>query len=127
PALPDDRSAARVAMRAEITRYVRTHLSDPELGPASIALAYAISVRTLHALFEDADQSVAGLVRTERLGRCLEDLRRRGGGSVTEIAFRWGFSDAAHFSRVFKRAFGATPSEVRRAAIAGCAPVNGSR
>ncbi|MGH2890657.1 MAG: helix-turn-helix domain-containing protein, partial [Solirubrobacteraceae bacterium] len=127
PALPDDRSAARVAMRAEITRYVRTHLSDPELGPASIALAYAISVRTLHALFEDADQSVAGLVRTERLARCLEDLRRRGGGSVTEIAFRWGFSDAAHFSRVFKRAFAATPSEVRRAAIAGCAPVNGSR
>lgn len=127
PALPDDRSAARVAMRAEITRYVRTHLSDPDLGPASIARAYAISIRTLHALFEDADQSVAGLVRTERLSRCLEDLRRRSGGSVTEIAFRWGFSDAAHFSRVFKRAFGTTPSDVRRAAVAGCAPVNGSR
>jgi AraC family transcriptional regulator, positive regulator of tynA and feaB len=96
---------------------VKTHLQDPKLGPASIARAYAISVRALHALFEDVDASVAGLVRTERLARCLEDLQRPNGGSVTDIAFRWGFCDAAHFSRVFKRAFGVTPSEVRHQAL----------
>ena len=118
PALPSDRSAIRAAMRAEIARYVRTHLQDPQLGPAAIARAYAMSVRTLHALFEDVDESVAGLVRAERLARCLEDLRRPNGGSVTDIAFRWGFCDAAHFSRVFKREFGATPTEVRQAALA---------
>ncbi|MGA9857967.1 MAG: helix-turn-helix domain-containing protein [Solirubrobacteraceae bacterium] len=118
PALPTDRAAVRAAMRTEITRYIRTHLSNPGLGPASIARAYAMSVRTLHALFEDVDESVASLVRTERLARCLEDLRQPNGGSVTEIAFRWGFCDAAHFSRVFKREFGATPSDVRQAALA---------
>ena len=118
PALPNDRSAARAAMRAEIGRYVRTRLQDPQLGPASIARAYAMSVRTLHALFEDVESSVAGLVRTERLARCLEDLQQPNGGSVTDIAFRWGFCDAAHFSRVFKREFGATPSEVRQVALA---------
>jgi AraC-like DNA-binding protein len=118
PALPSDRAATRAAMRAEIARYVRSHLQDPQLGPASIARAYAMSVRTLHALFEDVDASVAGLVRTERLARCLEDLQQPNGGSVTEIAFRWGFCDAAHFSRVFKREFGATPSEIRHAALA---------
>jgi AraC family transcriptional activator of tynA and feaB len=118
PALPSDRSASRAAMRAEIARYVRTHLQDPQLGPAAIARAYAMSVRTLHALFEDVDASVAGLVRTERLARCLQDLQQPNGGSVTDIAFRWGFCDAAHFSRVFKREFAATPSEVRQAALA---------
>jgi AraC family transcriptional regulator, positive regulator of tynA and feaB len=118
PALPSDRSATRAAMRAEITRYARTHLQDPRLGPASIARAYAMSVRTLHALFEDDDASVAGLVRRERLARCREDLQQPNSGSVTEIAFRWGFCDAAHFSRVFKREFGATPSEIRHAALA---------
>ena len=117
PALPNDRTAARAAMRAEIGRYVRTHLQDPQLGPAAIARAYAMSVRTLHALFEGVDASVAGLVRSERLARCLEDLQQPNGGSVTDIAFRWGFCDAAHFSRVFKREFGATPSEVRQAAL----------
>jgi AraC-like DNA-binding protein len=77
-----------------------------------------MSVRALHALFEDAEESVAGLVRGERLARCIEDLQQPNGGSVTEIAFRWGFSDAAHFSRLFKRAFGVTPSEVRHEARA---------
>jgi len=119
PALPSDRAATRAALRAEIGRYIRGHLRDPRLGPASIASAYAISVRTLHSLFEDAGVSVSGLVRAERLARCMEDLRRPEGGSVTDIAFRWGFSDAAHFSRVFKRHFGLTPSEVRHAAMRG--------
>jgi AraC family transcriptional regulator, positive regulator of tynA and feaB len=59
------------------------------------------------------------LVRAERLARCLEDLQRANGGSVTDIAFRWGFCDAAHFSRVFKRAFGVTPSDVRHEALRG--------
>jgi AraC family transcriptional regulator, positive regulator of tynA and feaB len=118
PRVPTSRSATRAAMRTEIRRYVRTHLQDPMLGPASIARAYAMSVRALHALFEDAEESVAGLVRTERLARCFEDLQRPNGGSVTDIAFRWGFCDAAHFSRVFKREFGATPSETRQAALA---------
>ena len=75
----------------------------PTSGPTSIAQAFSISLRALHALFEDADASVAVLVRNERLARCEEDLRRPNGGSVTDIAFRWGFCDAAHFSRVFKR------------------------
>ena len=117
PCVPTGRDATREAMRAEIRRYVKTHLQDPDLGPASIARAYAMSVRALHALFEDVDASVAGLVRSERLARCLEDLQRPNGGSVTDIAFRWGFCDAAHFSRVFKRAFGVTPSEVRHQAL----------
>jgi AraC-like DNA-binding protein len=119
PCVPTGRVATREAMRAEIRRYVKTRLQDPELGPASIARAYAISVRALHALFEDVDASVAGMVRSERLARCLEDLQRPNGGSVTDIAFRWGFCDAAHFSRVFKRAFGVTPSDVRHGALRG--------
>jgi AraC-like DNA-binding protein len=77
-----------------------------------------MSVRSLHALFDDADESVAGLVRGERLAHCLQDLQRPGSGSVSEIAFRWGFRDAAHFSRVFKRAYGETPRAVRQAASA---------
>ena len=117
PELPTGRAAERAALRAEIRVYVRAHLQDPDLGPTSIARAFAISVRALHALFEDGDESVALMVRNARLRRCLEDLQLRNGGSVTDIAFRWGFSDAAHFSRIFKRKFGVTPSEVRHATL----------
>jgi AraC-like DNA-binding protein len=119
PELPSGRAAERAALRAEIRRHVRNHLQDSDLGPTTIALAFAMSVRALHALFEDGDESVAVIVRNDRLQRCLEDLQRRDAGSVTEIAFRWGFSETAHFSRVFKRRFGATPSEVRHMAQLG--------
>lgn len=117
PSVPTSRTATRAAMRSEIRRYIQNHLHDPTLSPASIARSYAMSVRALHALFEDGDTSVAGLVRAERLARCLEDLQRPNTGSVTDIAFRWGFCDAAHFSRVFKRTFGMTPSEIRHTAL----------
>lgn len=118
PSVPSSRAAKREALRSDVRRYVRAHLHDPTLCPDTIAKAHAISVRALHALFEDSGESVAGLVRRERLGRCFDDLRRLSGGSVTEIAFRWGFRDAAHFSRVFKREFGVTPSEARHDALA---------
>jgi len=116
PIMPETRDARRAAIRAQVRRYIRRHLRDDDLSPESIAKAHAVSVRTLHALFEDSDESVARLVRRERLARCLEDLRRPTGGSVTEIAFRWGFRDAAHFARVFKREYGQSPSDARAAA-----------
>jgi AraC-like DNA-binding protein len=119
PELPSDRAAERAALRAEIRHHVRNHLQESDLGPTTIAGAFAMSVRALHALFEDGDESVAVMVRSERLQRCLEDLQHPHAGSITEIAFRWGFCETAHFSRVFKRRFGVTPSEVRHMAQLG--------
>jgi AraC-like DNA-binding protein len=117
PGMPTTRDARRMAMLTEIRRYVRTHLQDPLLDPGSIARAHAMSVRVLHALFKDSDESVAGMIRRQRLARCWDDLERPTGGAVTEIAYRWGFRDATHFSRAFKREFGISPSEARRAAL----------
>jgi AraC-like DNA-binding protein len=37
---------------------------------------------------------------------------------ISTIAFDCGFSDISHFNRVFRRQFGCTPSDVRRAAEA---------
>jgi AraC-like DNA-binding protein len=121
PNVPSSRTAKRAAMCAEVRRYIRAHLQDGALGPESIAAAHAMSVRALHALFEDTDESVCGLIRHERLARCHQDLALPSGGSVTEIAFRWGFHDAAHFARVFKQHYELTPSDVRRATLARAA------
>lgn len=117
PGIPTSRAAKRQVMRTQIRRYVRSHLQDPLLDPSTVASAHTMSVRVLHALFEDSGESVAGLIRRERLARCWDDLERPTGGGVTEISFRWGFKDSAHFSRAFKREFGISPSEVRRSAL----------
>ncbi|NTW39478.1 MAG: helix-turn-helix domain-containing protein, partial [Cellulomonadaceae bacterium] len=39
--------------------------------------------------------------------------------SVTQIAARWTFTDAAHFSRMFKATYGVTPSSYRHLALGG--------
>jgi len=36
--------------------------------------------------------------------------------SISEIAFAWGFNDAAHFSRAFRARFGRSPRELRAGA-----------
>lgn len=114
PSVPGDRAAAREAQRADVRRYIREHLQDPRLCPESIARAHALSLRSLHALFEGTGESVAAFVRRSRLTQCHADLELPNTGTVTEIALRWGFPDAAHFSTAFKREFGRTPRDVRR-------------
>ena len=74
-------------------------------------------VRTLQQLFSDAGTTVSSWIRERRLKACYRALSSADlSETVTEVAFRWGFNDAAHFSRRFKEAFGVTPSSV----LVGC-------
>ncbi len=120
PAAPSSREARRTALRASVRRYIHDNLSDPRLSPPRIAAANAMSVRALHALFEETDESVAQTIRRERLRRAFDDLTDSLDDSVLDIALRWGFSDAAHFSRVFKREYGLSPSDVREGSQDRC-------
>ena len=99
----------------QVTTYIEAHLGDPQLCPEQIAAAHGYSTRALHKLFHDSGTTVAGWIRDRRLEHCRRDLRdpTRGGIPVGAIGSRWGFADAAHFSRVFKAAFGVSPRGFR--------------
>lgn len=99
----------------KIREYIEDHLSSPELNPGQIAAAHHISTRHLHGLFRSQGATVSGYIRTRRLERCRQDLMSAiyADKPVSAIAARYGFIDAAHFSRVFRAHFGSTPSEVR--------------
>jgi AraC-like DNA-binding protein len=43
--------------------------------------------------------------------------RQRGDRSIAWIAFACGFGDLSYFNRTFKRLYGATPSDIRSAAV----------
>lgn len=62
----------------------------------------------------DVDQTPGQLMRGMRLERAAALVAGKA-GNLSEIAYRVGFSDQAHFSRSFKRHFGTTPSEYRDA------------
>ncbi|MFT4124552.1 MAG: helix-turn-helix domain-containing protein [Microbacteriaceae bacterium] len=105
------------ALLRRIHEHIDRNLASPDLGPASIAAAHYISTRHLHGLFHAEGTTVSTLVRTRRLKRCRHDLINPllADQSVAAIGARWGFLDAAHFSRTFKAAFGVSPSDYRAA------------
>ncbi len=59
-------------------------------------------------------QSIAAYVNQIRIQNASERLRQ-GGTPLAEIAVYHGFADQSHFTRVFKKITGSTPSAFRRA------------
>ncbi len=113
PSAPPD--APQLALLRRICGHVDARLADPDLDPASIALAHYISTRQLHRLFAATGETVTKRIRRLRLERCRHELsdRRRTADSVTDISRRWGFPDLATFSRTFRAVYGFSPSDYR--------------
>jgi len=108
---PGGAAGFHAALRVQAMRTVVERLADPSLTPEQIAHAHAVSLRTLQRAFSDEDEGISAAIRRMRLERCHADLSA-GHGTVTEVAFRWGFRDSAHFSRAFRRHFGCSPRDV---------------
>ncbi|MEV4991020.1 helix-turn-helix domain-containing protein [Pseudarthrobacter sp. LMD1-1-1.1] len=111
-----DRMKPQALLAVSVREYIEANLADPLLSPASIAAAHFISTRHLHNVFHESGTTVASWIRTQRLEGARRDLRDplHAGQSVGTVAARWGFLDAAHFSRTFRDAFGVSPSQWRR-------------
>lgn len=109
---------SRILPLVEIKTIISDHLSSPGLGPEFIADRLGITTRHLNRVFAAEEVSIAAYIRSERLAAAHRDLSALGQrATIGEIAYRWGFSDLAHFSRVFRQHFGVTPSDVRRQAV----------
>lgn len=106
---------SRILPLVEAKTIISSHLSNVALGPEFVAERLGISVRHLNRLFAAEEMTVGEYIRNERLEGAHRDLSdaTQGGATIGEIAYRWGFGDLAHFSRVFRQRFDATPSEVR--------------
>lgn len=112
-ALQSQSSAVKDAHLARIESYVRKHLTDPDLSPRSIAEGCGISVRYLHTLFRDTDNSVSCWVRNLRLQYAYEALQCADRyTTVANVAYAAGFSDQSKLTKAFKSKYGLLPSEV---------------
>jgi len=114
PLETDSDSSYHRALRARTQDFILQNLDDPDLDPDQIASGMGISARQLHRLFHDNGLTVDRWIWRQRLQRCRDDLLSRPQARISEIAFDRGFSDAAHFSRAFRDAFGVSPREYRR-------------
>lgn len=116
PRVSGAQSLALLTVRA----VVEARLTDPALDARAVAAAAGVSVRYANAVLAREGTSLMRLVQSRRLDRCRRALEAplQSRRTVSEIAYGWGFSDMTHFSRRFKAAYGLSPAEYRRFAIA---------
>jgi len=103
-----------VANQALVTRieaYVQQHLADPTLSPESIAHAHHISVRQLYKLWSEKELGLAEWIMRGRLEGARHDIAKGGSPAIAAVARHWGFTDATHFGRRFRAAYGLSPRE----------------
>jgi AraC-like DNA-binding protein len=116
----DSREALADSLLTRVRAYVRQHLTDPDMRPATIAAAHNVSLRHLYKVCAQSDVSLEQWVIGERLRGAREDLLRPESRlrSVAAIARSWGFRDPTHFARRFRAEYGMTPGEWRNARLA---------
>ena len=105
-----DRS--RLGRLAPIVRHIEDN-ADTELTPELLARVGCVSVRTLHASFQDRlGESPMAYVRRVRLGRVRAELLASDPAStrVTDVATRWGFFHQSRFAQQYRAQFHELPS-----------------
>lgn len=101
--------------RDRIKAYAMERIRDPRLSVGEIAAHMRVSQSTVHRAFAREPCSLHAWIWSRRLEGARRDicdpaLIHR---SLSEIAFGWGFNDAAHFSRAFRARFACSPRELR--------------
>lgn len=99
-----------------ISQAIEIQLGDGDLTLHHIADQQRVSARYIQKLFQQAGISFSHYLRRRRLEHCHADLSSSAHRhlSISEICFRWGFNDAAHFSRSFGAEYGMTPRAFRQ-------------
>jgi AraC-like DNA-binding protein len=117
-----DRGATAEASLFRIRRHIEARLTDPDLDTDAIAQHFGLSRASLYRLFAPIG-GVADYIRSRRLHRAFFDLAGTGsrGLRISEVARRWQLGTDAHFTRLFKAAYGITPRGAREAALLGVA------
>jgi acetamidase/formamidase/AraC-like DNA-binding protein len=111
-------TSSQAAIFARVCRTIDERLGDPAISLAAIAQEARVSSRYLQKLFEMVGQSFSAYLRQRRLERCraelVDPLYEK--MSISDICFRWGFNDPAHFSRAFREQYQMSPRAFRHGA-----------
>ena len=102
------------ALRARARRFIGENL-DAQLGVGHLCDALGVSRARLYRAFGDGG-GIAHYIQERRLARVHRLLRDPAETrSIGQLALSHGFADPAHFSRLFRKRFGLSAQELRRA------------
>ena len=102
--------SAEAAFLQDVRDAVEAHIGDAAFGVERLAEAVGLSRRQLGRRLKDAlGTSPGAFIRELRLARAAQLLEQEA-GTVAEVAYAVGYRDPEHFSKQFRKAYGATPS-----------------
>jgi AraC-like DNA-binding protein len=115
----------RAARLHAVKQDVDRNLDQADLSVGAVAARHGCTPRFIQRLFETEGTTFTAYALAQRLARAhdlLSDPLRRA-DKITAVALDCGFGDVSYFNRVFRRRYGAAPSDVRagaqREALAG--------
>lgn len=106
-------SAPATTFSGSVRQIVETLLPEKQTDIQVVAEIVGMSVRTFQRQLRDLDLTYSRLVEQVRFEQCLR-LLHDSDIKLTEIASELGYTDAANFTRAFKRWTGVSPSEFRQ-------------
>jgi AraC-like DNA-binding protein len=108
----------RAARLAAVLREIANRSADPRLSAVTVALVLGVTPRYVHLLLEETGKSFTHHLLDRRLQSAIGLLRDRNWRHrrIVDIAAEAGFTDLSYFNRMFRRRYGATPSDVRAVA-----------
>lgn len=100
-----------------IREYVLDNISNEEFSLESLSSEIGYSRSQIHRkLKRITGKSLSTFVREIRLGEALR-LIKINAGTVSDIAYRTGFSSPAYFNKCFSDYYGITPGEAGKQVI----------
>lgn len=110
----DKKSALQSAGFERCLQYMEENFCDPEIDIAKVCRIGFISQSGLQrAFYQHCGMAPKAYLTKLRVSKALE-LLAENTLTVKEIAFRCGFSDEKFFSRVIKKKYGFSPTQMRK-------------
>jgi AraC family transcriptional activator of tynA and feaB len=101
-------------LRRQLETWIVNHLSRGAVKVQDLAEAHNVAPRTVQRAFEATGDTVGAVVRQHRLAAARDDIVNTN-LSIAAIAHRWGFCDASHLGREFRRQMSLSPGDYREA------------
>ena len=99
-------------LRRQLETWIVNHLAAGAIKVQDLAAAHNVAPRTVHRAFEATGDTVGAIARKHRLAAARDDLVNTN-LSIAAIAHRWGFCDASHLGREFRRHMSLSPGDYR--------------
>jgi AraC-like DNA-binding protein len=111
------RAAIRQGLLQRARDVIAINLDRADLSAPLVAAALGVSERQLHRLLEPTGMTFARHVLACRLERACLVLKQYPTLNVADVAKRCGFDGVSTFYRVFRKAYGLSPADLRQGAV----------